>query len=89
MGIQDWGMEAQEEVSSTEMSHAVRIQRKRKVESAKETRVIVRGRVVAQGNIDRWEKRQLKRRKTGPAEDPGLAIVEDGNKSLVTHHGAI
>lgn len=47
-------------VDSKEMSHIVRIQRKRKAEDNKDTRVVVRGRVVAQDNIDRWEKRQQK-----------------------------
>lgn len=57
-------------ISSTEMSHVIRIQQKRKAESDKGTRVMVRGRVVPQENIDRWEKRQWKRHKTVNAKDP-------------------
>jgi len=74
--IGEWKLK--KNISTTEMAHVVRIQRKRKLESGKETRVIVRGRKVTQENIDCWEKRQGKRQKTAPVEDPSPATNVDG-----------
>jgi len=51
-----WGLK--KNIASNEMSNIVRIQRKRKADDSKDTHFIVQGRVVAQENIDRWEKRQ-------------------------------
>lgn len=45
-------------VSSDQMKHITRIQRKRKAEEGKETRFTSRGRPVPAENIERWQKRQ-------------------------------
>jgi hypothetical protein len=55
------------------MSNMVRIQGKRKAQDDKDTRFKVRGRLVAQDNIDRWQKRQ----KTAPPENDVPAPVQD------------
>ncbi|KAK0641816.1 ankyrin repeat-containing domain protein, partial [Cercophora newfieldiana] len=74
--IGEWKLK--KNVSSAEMGHIVRIQQKRKAESNNDTRFTVRGRAVAQANIDRWEKRQTKRQETaGPAKCPDLATHPD------------
>src|SRR5690349_3192204 len=78
--IGEWKLK--KNISSTEMGHIVRIQQKRKIDDGKETRVIVRGRIVAQENIDRWGKRHGKRQKTLPVENPDPSTPEDGMSPL-------
>jgi hypothetical protein len=68
----EWNLK--KNVSSEEMANIVRIQQKRKVENEKETHFLVRGRTVAQENIDRWQKRQ----KTGPHEANMPACSQNG-----------
>jgi len=77
--LEVWGLK--KNIASNEMSNIVRIQRKRKADDSKDTRFMVRGRVVAQENIDRWEKRQHK----APTGRDFALSPQPGNAPLDSH----
>ncbi|KAK0705601.1 hypothetical protein B0H67DRAFT_387561 [Lasiosphaeris hirsuta] len=74
--LADWNLK--KNISTEEMENIVRIQRKRKMQDDKDTHFTVRGRTVAQDNIDRWEKRQKKNTSEDaavPASPQALSIT--------------
>lgn len=56
----EWNLK--KNISSQEMEKIVQIQLERKTNDGKDTRFTVRGRPVAQENINRWQRRQKKDR---------------------------
>jgi len=63
------------------MNHIVRIQQKRKADSDKPTRFIVRGHAVAQEKVDRWQKRQKVKI---PSDGAGIPMASNGKRNLAS-----